>query len=250
MRSHRLLVLGLPPWSLGAGAAWWCHDARLSQAAAEADVTSLPDRGPNAVAATTGVAAPVMKRDASGLNGRPACGFTAASTQNLIADALAAVFSGTALPCLFLTVATQGTAGVTGVCQALGRGASSTPSHRMRMGSGNQPSATRTDDAGTTKAGNGAIAVTVGYGFAAAFRFNGLVGDVWLDGRQIVPLTDMDLGATTLDRYSLGARRGATTTNHWTGLIALSLLVARVVTPLQTRLLLRWAAREFGVPTW
>lgn len=246
-RSHRLLMLGRSPAELGHGTAWWQHDCRAAAGDAGSSLTSLPDIGPNRTAAVTGTAAPVLVRGTGGIRHRAAGSFTAASTQNLICDSAAAGASGDDLPVTLVHVAVTTAAGIAAVAQSLGRGSSSTPSHRLRLGSGDQPSGTRTDNAGTTKALNSAFAVTVGQPYAAALRCNGIAGDVWLNGRQILA-GDLDVGTITLDRYSLGARRGASTTNYWTGLIGAGIVITRGVTGLEVQLLCRYLMRLYGVP--
>jgi hypothetical protein len=239
----RAAVSFLPPWRVGH--AWWMWDPRISTLAANAAVASHPDSGPLGVTAvqSTGSAQPALRRGASGINGLPAFSFDGGD--HLQADGAASPFTGSDKPFTVLSVVQPSSAGTQGVPWSLGRGSSSTPSARLRLTSGDQPACTRTDDGNTTKSGNSTHVLLMNQPAVLLHRFSGVDGDIWCNAQQVLRLLDLDVGTITLDRMSIGARRGASVTNNWTGLLGLTTVLAGWVTAPAAAALCRWAMREY-----
>lgn len=247
MSRERLRRQGIPPAALGLR--YWDWNPAASTVADGVAVASLPDVGPEGVAMAQAIGSlqPLMKRGVNGLNGLPAL-LGDGVDDVMAADAVAAAFTGAGnKACTALIVGTINAAAASGCPFSLGRQASSTPSHRLSLGSSENYRITRTGDAGVVKSGITAVAAALNIPFVWLSRTSGYDGDHWINGRLITRLSDLESGTITLDTCTLFARRGASVLNRWPGLIGRAVLFQGWPTDGQAFLLSRWAMNLFRV---
>lgn len=177
-------------------------------------VSTWADASGNANNATqAGGARPVFKTGIQ--NGMPGVLFTSASSQFLAANGLASIQSGTNPAGTVIVVAKQGT-GAENHYAAWGSSTDNDPFSVVGVTSANQYRWLRRNDdlSSTLSALSGAVVDTSAH--VLSFRFDGSTGTVHKDGSSVAS-SSIAVGATTVNRFSLGALTRATSSGFLNG---------------------------------
>jgi len=137
----------------------------------------------------------------------PGIRFTSASSQYLSADGAAAAFSGTDLPFTHLVVFRLLANGIAECPMSLGNSGNVGPYCLMHIAATNIPQINRRNDAQTGNLTvNGTAQVNINPHLLVLW-FDGTNGRVLWDGQQLGTTTAINVGLTTLNRYTLGCWR-------------------------------------------
>jgi hypothetical protein len=229
-RRHRTAYLSgglfLPPDVLNLKARWlsnagtWQDSTLTTQAAVDADpVGGWVDQvgGVAAIQATAGLR-PALKMGAFG--DMPGLLFTAASSQVLTADALAATWTGTGIPFTFIAIYKFTAAAVACAQLSLGHTTNTSTYDLLGFGATNVPSITRRDDATTALvAGTGSIGSLQPECLVGVYDGTSILA-CYLGGKFIHSVAATATAMTT-DQFTIGAwRRNTTLANYMGGSIA------------------------------
>lgn len=198
----------------------------------------------------SGSARPIYKANGFG-SGIPAISFTAASSQHLICDAVAALLTAAGsqdFPYTIIAVQQLSAASGATFCTA-SFGQLSTPNSQIRcqVTSSSKYQFQRLDDSGT------AAPLTEGTGTAdtdphiVAWVSDGIHGSIRVDGAQIITKGAQDVGVMTMNQHAIGASRGNITTAYFGGLIGRVLIYKWALGIGQLRYLERGLGAQFGV---
>lgn len=232
---------GFNPANYGAGTlkAWFKADSlSLSDGAA---VSTWLDSSSNGNHATAGTA-PTFKMGIQ--NGKPGVLFVGASSQFLTADGLASVQNGTDLPfSAFIALRQVTTAGTQAHCH-WGRAASNTSTQYVAQ-TGTSYLSQRRDDASTlaNQVGGTIGTVTV----IDSWVFPGTTMSLWENGTSIIAAGAQDVGAITIDRFSLGAFRGSSNTSFFDGYLFEVIIYASAVSTADRQIIERALGAKWGV---
>lgn len=246
MSRERLRRLGIHPAALGLPYRLW--DPRVLAEADGVAVGSLTDVGPKGEHVTnTGTARPLMQQGVNGINGVNALLFDGGD-DFLFNDAVAADFTGSDKPMTILAVALATSAGTQGTIASLGSSSSGTPVHRLRLGTTDLVTLSRTDNAAGAGAAAARLAITVGLPFVTLCRFSGTDADIWLNGERVSASSALDVGALTVNRFGIGCRRITSNLNFWVGKMGLVEAITGWVPGPEASLLSRWAMNAYRIP--
>lgn len=158
----------------------------------------------------SGAAQPVF-RTTAGMNGHASVRFTAASSQFLIADALAAFFTGADKPITIVCAIQLIATGVYYTIVSCGGSGTNSPAIDFRATSSPNWSVQRSDDAassGTLNSAGGVVTTPA----ILSFISNGINGTIRVNGTDNPVSSAQDVGAMTLNQFTLGAKRVAANT--------------------------------------
>lgn len=194
------------------GATFWMNpldtvyqDAALTTVAADAEsVGGVPDAsGGVIVASQTLTARPTL--DSDGINNKRCLLFTAASSQYLAVNALAAFTGGTDVPFSCMWVAKNINSGSDRNAYFSGGNSGSGNGYTaLRADFNTSYTALRVDNAGTSKTPTGGTPDNNPH--VMTFIFSGTLVTVRIDGVTVTNGADLDVGAITNDLFSIGAQ--------------------------------------------
>lgn len=217
---------GLDPRSLSNLVGWW--NARPGNyVVSGSDIVSVTDLSGNGFTLAPSTSKPTLA--AGALNGKDAFRFTAASSQYLFNDSVAAAFSGTALPLtMFMVFKLVSTASRT--LFALAQTAGGVVNHRSNC-NGTVFVDLRADGTNSWSSTGNATADTNSHVYTT--QFTGSQGRAWRDSvaRAGDPQTVTATLAMTLNKFTFGAyRRGAATEdNFMDGWLSEAILYSRAL---------------------
>lgn len=148
-------------------------------------------------------------------NGLAIVRFAAASFQSMLRSSDSMGLTGSDVP--FSVAAVAKPTGTTGIQTifGLGRAASNTPFHALRLNGANRQSVRR-DDANSSKSISASGATAAWHVWV--FSFTGTAGTLRVDGALVGSAgTDLDVGTITLDRFSVGALEGSSQSGPFDG---------------------------------
>ena len=181
--------------------------------------------------------------------GIPSMFFTAASSQILICDAVAALLATTPsqdFPYTFVW-AQKLTAVGGGTFCALSFGRDATTNSQIRAQVTTTPNyqLQRLDDAGSADPESGGTANTNAH--IVTMMSNGISASIRVDGAQIITNQAQDVGVMTLNQHAVGASRGNTTTAYFGGHIGRVLAYNKALGVEQLKILERYMGAAHGV---
>lgn len=185
---------------------------------------------------------------------RPGLLFTAASVQSLLADTLAASFSGDDKPFTFISVYAL-TATSTAACHfSIGRGASATPYSLQQISAANVVQINKRDDAAASF--NATVTLPTQKTnidpHCVAYVYDGAFSRVYVDGLRVISLTASAVGVTTLDRFTIGAWRrneaGPTYASHFPGYHAEDAVYSAALEEAEVYRWMQYAHSTYGTP--
>lgn len=183
----------------------------------------------NAVASADDATRPTYS--AAGLNGRPGIAFAAASSQKLLANAVAASLSGNDVPFSFVGVMQLTTSTATTYLWGMGNSGSTDPLVGLRtISANNLVGVRRATIAAGAKTVTSPGTIADGVAAVVACRFNGTQGDLWINGVQVNAFTDLDVATMTLDTFALGCFPSTTYTLFLDGLLGRAAMYSRALT--------------------
>lgn len=201
---------------IDAGGAQLWLSAREGITLTGSDVSGWVDQSSNGHVVTP-VSTPPYTAVNALFNNKPTVGFTGAGAEHLIIDTAAATLGGEDTPFVWMNVLASITNfGGTYVWNCVGR--DSTSEYHF-LGSASPSGNVRVDrdDAGTTATTiEGTPASSLATAYIYIMRFNGTTVDVWRNGVKLTGLDGAALNKTslTLNKYTIGAFRRTTVSNH------------------------------------
>lgn len=213
--------------------------------AADAPVSTWADASGNANDATqVGSARPVFKTNVQ--NARPGVLFTAASSQFMAANGLAAVKSGTDLPATVIIAYRHVTVAANQCYASWGSSSSVNPFGSLDATvAGSTVRWNLRDDALAQKFTAGGVFNTSAH--VASFVHTGTLGSVYIDGATIASGVDLDLGAMTFNRFSLGCFGRTTNTTFMDGYLFEGLIYAAALSTEDRQTAERSLGSEWGI---
>lgn len=244
-RRGRLAPYLLRPDRLSSGLYAW-YDATKIVASDGDSVSTWADQSGNARDLTqTGTNRPVYKVNIFG--SQPAVLFTSASSQYMVNNAMAALFTGTDPAYTMALVLKQAT--TTGTPTWIGA-TNSTDASRQHSFWGNGATDYRDynqNDSHTIKQASGGSGPNTSAHVLTA-TFDGTTERRYRDGTQLGTDFAMSTGvATTLDRFALGCYPATVPNSFMNGHIAEVVLVSRALSTLELTEVTRYLGRKYGV---
>ncbi len=202
----------ITPANFGTLVAWIDPRYNITHTGDGTAVTAWTDHGPNAYAGTI-IASPTY--EATGWNGHPSVLFN--GTDNAAAfDGVATFASGTDQP-TYIVMAVQLVTVTTGdVFVGFGRSTANTIFHVLGQLSSNRYQILRRDDALTQVTAASAVNDLVTTPTRLTWEFSGTTTTVYKNGTVTgINAASLDNGATTLNRFAIGAQRGGSASFNW-----------------------------------
>lgn len=218
---------GADPRSIANLAAWWNARAGNYTLSGGSTIATIIDLSGNGNTLTPRTVAPTLA--AGGLNGRDAFAHVAASTQDLKADGLSALFTGVDKPITVIAAAFTTTTTGTSVLWALTR--STTSVYRRMWRNGNALQAGCSTDAATSWAAATNPTAAINTPFVLSDRSDSANTNdrVWKDSvaRTGDPQTITATGAITFNQFCVGSQKGGA--SFWDGQWSEMLVYARAL---------------------
>lgn len=162
------------------------------------------DQSGNARNSTQGTAGNQPLYVASAQNSRPTARYAAASSQYLIANAVADAFAGSDVACTIMSAVKFNSLATAGEVWSFGSSASNNQVMALSNTTTPEYNVLRRDDAATSKTFSAGTPTTSSMAILSLV-FSGTVGQLFVNGTQIGSDTNLDVGALTVNRFAFGA---------------------------------------------